>query len=857
MFRIALRTLRFRKGGFAATFIALFFGASMVMACGGLLETGVRTDAPAERLAGAQLVITGDQTYHLPKQNPNDEEEDSESAKLTERVRLDRSLVDAVRGVPGVAAAVADVSFPVTGLRDGHPVSSEKQPLGHAWDSARLTPYSIVAGEQPNAPGQVALDQTLAQRYGVTAGGTLDVLVRGETQHLTVTGVVAPAGQVSVPAMFFPDADATRFASQPDKVDAIGVLAAPGTDPGQLEQRIGNVLRDKQVSILTGDKRGLAEFLEVAKSEEALIVLAAVIGGFAAMVAMFVVASTLGLSIQHRYRELALLRAIGTTPRQLRRMVLGEALVVGVLATALACAPGAFFGNWLFGQLEDLGVVSSIIEFHQGWIPTVVGIGAGLLTTIVAGYVAAWRAGATRPTEALAEAATQRRWLSPTRIIGAVLCFGGGIALAIVTVTAFTGPIAASTAGPSVMLWAIGLAFISPGITKLMTAVLRWPLRSFTGLAGYLAMLNAKARTVRLAAAVTPIMLATGIATANVYLQTTQVEAAKDAFAKDLRADVVLTSTTGGGLSKDLLGTVRSVPGVAGASEFVATTGYIERPYDSAGAEDGWPIQGVSADGTAAIAVDLTAGSLGGLRGDTIALPASVASKLGRGVGDTLGLRLGDRSTVDARIVALYNDSPGFEKMLMPAELVERHTTNGLPAQILVKAADGVPSEQLVSALGKLVADRPGVAVADRNAVTEAYANEQEIQASVNYLLVGMIMAYTAISVVNTLVMATARRRREFGLQRLTGSTRGQVLRMMGVEAILVTAIGVVLGTIVSAGTLVPFSLVVNGTPVPSGPLWIYLAIIGAAGLMTTLATILPTWFATRPRPAEAASTPD
>jgi putative ABC transport system permease protein len=111
--------------------------------------------------------------------------------------------------------------------------------------------------------------------------------------------------------------------------------------------------------------------------------------------------------------------------------------------------------------------------------------------------------------------------------------------------------------------------------------------------------------------------------------------------------------------------------------------------------------------------------------------------------------------------------------------------------------------------------------------------------------------------VVNTLVMATGRRRREFGLQRLTGSTRGQVLRMMSVEAVLVTAVGVALGTIVSAGTLVPFSLVVNGTPLPTGPLWIYLSVVGAAGLMTMTATVLPTWFATRARPAAAASTPD
>jgi putative ABC transport system permease protein len=836
MFRIALRTLRFRKGGFAATFIALFFGAAMVMACGGLLETGVRTEVPPQRLAATQLVVTGDQTFEVLKDDGDGGKEKTKSATLPERVRLDRALVDTVRSVPGVASAVGDVSFPVMPL--GH-----EETTGHAWTSAPLTPYTLASGTAPKA-GEVVIDGPFAR-----VGDRLDLLVRGEVRQFTVSGIASSG--VSQPAMFFSDNDIPR----PDLVDFIGVLAEPGTDLGQLEEKISVALQGKQVSFLIGNELGIAEFPQALLGSETLIVLAGVIGGFCIMVAMFLVASTLGLSIQHRARELALLRAIGTTPGQLRRMVLGEALVVGAIATGLAAVPGTWLGQWLFNRLVGFGAVQSEIQFRQGWIPTIVGIGAGLLTTLVAGYVAARRAGATRPTEALADASIQRRWLGPVRLIGALLCFGGGIALAIVTMSVFDGPIAASTAGPSVMLWAIGLAFISPGITKVMTAVLRWPLRAVTGLAGYLAMLNARARTVRLAAAVTPIMLATGIATANLYLQTTQINAAEEAFARDLRADVVLTSTTGDGLAHDLIDAVRAVPGIAGASEFASSTGHIVSPHDSFGDDDGWRIQGVSADGVAATtAVELTAGSLDDLRGNSIALPAEQARELGRSVGDTITMLLGDRSTVDVRVVALFKGDPGYEKLLMPAELLIAHTTSGLPAQILVKAAPGVSTAQLSASLAS-VADRPGVAIADRAAVTAAYADQQQTQASVNYLLVGMIMLYTAISVVNTLVMATAQRRREFGLQRLTGSTRGQVVRMMSVEAILVAGIGIVLGTIVSATTLVPFSLAVSDSPMPSGPLWIYLGVIGVAALMTMVATVLPTWFATRARPAEAAVT--
>ncbi|MEU8118849.1 hypothetical protein AB0C21_09070 [Spirillospora sp. NPDC049024] len=106
MLRLALRTLRFRKGGLAASFAALFLGVLIVTACGGLMETGIRADAPPRRLAGAPVVVTGDQSYRVPKSG------DAEHVTLPERVRLAPELVDAVRAVPGVGRAVPDVSFP-------------------------------------------------------------------------------------------------------------------------------------------------------------------------------------------------------------------------------------------------------------------------------------------------------------------------------------------------------------------------------------------------------------------------------------------------------------------------------------------------------------------------------------------------------------------------------------------------------------------------------------------------------------------------------------------------------------------------------------------------------------------------
>lgn len=173
---------------------------------------------------------------------------------------------------------------------------------------------------------------------------------------------------------------------------------------------------------------------------------------------------------------------------------------------------------------------------------------------------------------------------------------------------------------------------------------------------------------------------------------------------------------------------------------------------------------------------------------------------------------------------------------------------------MLVRAAPGVDQARLTQSLTAATAGFP-VTVGDRSTLAAANAKSDETGAWVNYLLVGMIVGYTVISVVNTLVMATSRRRREFGLQRLGGFTRGQVLRMAAGEGGLIAAIGILLGTVVSAGAIVPFCLVATGRVLPDGPVSIYLVIIATAIALALLAAVLPAWVATRTRPVTAVAT--
>ncbi|MEU4394537.1 FtsX-like permease family protein [Kribbella sp. NPDC023855] len=834
MMRLAVRTLRYRKSGFIATFVAVIFGTAIVLACGGLMETGIRSNVTPERLGAAPIVVTGELTHLRPGQE--------DATQLTEQVGVDASVATKIRSLEGVTDVVGDLTFP-TPVAVG---SGFNQGEGHNWASAVLAPYNLTSGTAPRA-GEVVLDATTAQQLTAKVGGKVNLLVGGQQTTFAVSGIAAgPAGHT-----FFSDREASRFANRPGQFASLGVLVAPGTDLKALRKKIETTA---EVSALSGLDRGVVEHPDASAKKVVLISVAGSFGGIATMTMMFVVASTLALAAQQRQREFALLRSIGTTPGQVRRMILGEAMLVSLPAVLVGVIPGALLGRFLFDRLSANGVASPDVTFYQGLIPFAAGAGAAVLAAVGAALMAGRRSAKIRPVEALVEASLQRKWFSWVRMVTGLLFLGGGVALMIVTGTVMTGPLAGATAGPAVLCLAIGLATLGPLATKAVLAILRWPLYAVSRVNGRLAILNVTARSVAMSAAVMPVMLAVGIATANIYMQTTQVDAASKAFTKELRADAVLVSTAAG-LSPSLLPQVQALPGVASASAYVTSNGVIDEPRNAPFDEEGALLQGLSAQGPdGAAPIKLTAGSLEGLTGNTVALPDRVAEKIQRGVGTSIKMTLGDGASVDLRVIATFSAERGYESIVLPAELVAAHTTNQLVPQILVRAE---PGAAIGPALSELAAATPGVQVADREALIAGNNEDLKTQAWINYLLVGMLIAYTAVSVVNTLASSTVRRRREFGLQRLTGSTRGQVLRMLTTEGVLIALAGIVLGTLVALGTLLPFASAVSTSALPSGPIWIYLAIITIAFALTMLSTLLPATKTLTTRPAEAATRTD
>ncbi|WKX74038.1 FtsX-like permease family protein [Streptomyces sp. XD-27] len=327
---LAWSTIRGRKGGFAAVLIAVAVGTAVITACGVLLETGIRSGVPAERYHRAAVVVGGNQAM------PVDGDADP---RFSERVRLPADTVAKVDAVKGVESAVGDVSVRMTVLKkdsvlNGPPV------YGHGWSASVLAPFTLRSGTQPRAADDVVLDSDLARRAGVDRGDTVTLVTGSKPASYRVSGVAEPGASFDrQSAVFFTDDHAARLYGTSGRVDAIGVLASKGTDAGDLADRIKKAVPG--VVTYTGDDRSDVETLDVGQRRAVVIEAATAFGATMGLLVIIVVSGTLALSVQQRRRELALLRAVGATPKQVLRMIGGEAVLVGGIGAVLGAIPAS------------------------------------------------------------------------------------------------------------------------------------------------------------------------------------------------------------------------------------------------------------------------------------------------------------------------------------------------------------------------------------------------------------------------------------------------------------------------------------------------------------------------------------
>ncbi|MEL3946277.1 ABC transporter permease [Streptomyces sp. LNU-CPARS28] len=849
MLSYALQTIRDRKGGFLGAFVALMCAAALITACGTLLETGLRGTIRTERYAAAPVIVSADQNVHKTtvKHKKGKTKVKHKAKPIAERAWLPDSVTQRLKDVPGVGKVVPELTFlaePSTppGARD-----ASRPAYGHAWTSAALTPFRIAAGRAPRADTDLVIDRGLADRAGLEPGDRLTVQSTQAPRTYRVTGIATPgrgdgSGDGALAhqtALFFSTQEAQRLAAHPGKVTAVGVVPADGTSADQLKDAVKKALSGTTAQVNAGGDRGPVEFLDAAGARVRLVSIGGAMGGTSLLVAVLVVVGTFALSIQQRHRELALLRAIAASPKQIRRLLGREALIVGAAGGVLGALAGIPLGGLLYGEFVSRGAVPATLDRVVSPFPLLAAFAATLLGAWAAARLSARRIVRIRPGEALAEARVEPTRPSWARIGAGLALLAGGIVLVVVLGSLRTEPASTPVTFLAVVVLATSVALLGPLIVKAAAALLRLPLR-MTGPGGRLAHANLRGNAARMAAAVTPLVLLIGMTCTVLFVQPT-LDAAATAQARDgVRADWVLTAR-GPGVPGQAAGQLRTAAGVDAVTEVVRTTVRVGL--------DKYPAQGVTPAGLGHTwDPDVTAGSLTSFGAGDVALSEVAADQLGVRPGSSLKLTLGDGTPTTLKVTAVYARGLGFGDLTMAHALVARHVDNPLAATVLVKTDR--TKDQLSKALTKF----PNVQVKAPSAVGTLQAERGQANAEVNHVAMGLILAFTAIAVVNTFAMSISERAREFALLRLAGATRRQVLRMLRTEALAVLLLATVLGSGIALAVLTGFSVGMTGTAAPAVLPLVLAAVVGVAGLLALTATALPGRAALKPRPVTLAT---
>ncbi|WCD86445.1 hypothetical protein KPP03845_102795 [Streptomyces xanthophaeus] len=797
---LARAAVRLRPAAFAGTFVALLMTVAIVSACGILLESGLRAGVPPTRYAAVPVVIAADQQIHLRSGSGEGSYEVSE--RVPERARVDAALLE--RLAP-LGRAVPDVVFPV---RDAAGNTSEAS----GWGSTAFTGTQLGTGRAPGA-GEVVLG-------GPARGGdrvTLDTPVGPREFRVT--------GHTETPGTWFSDPEARTLSGHPTTLDAIALLPQTGPAGSVSAEQLAASAEAAvagRAEVLTGDERALDPQLHGAR--ELLTALGGSFGGTATLVAVFTAAGTVALSVGQRSREFALLRAVGATPRQIRRTIATEALLVAPVAGALGCLPGYALASWWFGQLKAKGAVPAAVELSVSWIPLLSAVGIGLATALLAGWAAARRPARIRPGQALAAAAVERVRPGWVRTPLGLAALAGGAACAALAATG-SGADAADASLGVVMLFMLAVALLGPLIARACATVLGLPMRLGGGPSGALAAANSRAHARRLASAITPIVLAMAFSSTLVFLHTSEDRAARLQQESGLLADRIVTAPPSDAATRPLPAGATAAVAVTRTSVLAVVGSGSDRWLQSASAQ---AVTGSGADLAQVQDLGVREGSLAALRPGTVAVDRTLADSAKAGLGDRLHLHLPDGTAAAPEIVAVYTRGLGLGELTLPAADLAGRTTSGTPTELLVRGDP--PALAALAALGP---------VTDRQGWTTAQDAGRELNAWANTTMAAVLGGFAAVAAANTLVMTVLDRRRELQMLRLIGSTRRQVLRMLRWEALLITGAGLALGSAIALATLFPLTRALTGEA-PYVPPVLYGSFVAAGLLLGLAATGLP-----------------
>ena len=826
MLRLTLKNLAGNRVRFALTAFAVVLAVSFVV------SSFVLTDGLRQQFDGlAAEVVEGTDLMVRPVE-----------PDFGETPNLPDSIVAQVAGTDGVAAAAPVVQAPDNAIRpippDGKLIATNGPPqLAMNWvDDPALTSFTLVDGRAPVADGEFAMDVDAAAAHGFTVGGTYDVITPTGTVSETLTGLTrfgSDNATLGATLMQFPTASLQRLTGTPG-IDSVAVELADGADRATVQAALGTLAPGTEVidnaTMLSEQQDGF---------DQGISIMGNVLLGFAAVslfVSIFIIYNTFAIVLGQRTRELGLLRLVGADPRQLRRSVLGEALVIGVVSSLLGIGAGVVVAQGLTALFDALGAslpdMALVISARTVIVALVVGIGA----TMISAVGPARKASRVAPIVALRDGAAAGTRTGKVRLAVGTLILAAGLVAGGVGLFATSGTAAVvSLLGLGAAAVFIGVTLVSPVVAVPVTRVLGWPARATAGVAGRLAGQNAGRNPQRTATTAAALMIGLAAVTMALVVGESVKAELRSTLASSVSADYIVTEQSGN-FPAGLAATLDASPEVAALSSFR----YDEVRTEAAGEETEVTAARL-AEVPALFDLDVTGGSLtdwAGTVADPVAVAETEAERLGLAPGDTVGMDFASGQHRDLTVVAVFADEYVVETpYLLDFSTWDAVGASDLDGFLSFSLVDGVDPARAAELVAGLTAAYPQVDVDTPGQFADKVAGFVDQALTAVNAMVALAVVIALIGIANTLALSVFERTRELGLLRAVGMTRRQLRRMIRLEAMLVALFGAALGVLTGLGfgwaaVIALPDTITETVAVPGTRIAVLVAVAGIAGLL-------------------------
>ena len=744
------------------------------------------------------------------------------------RNELPESLLAKVRRVPGVAAAEGEVEgYAQFVARDGKPIQAGgASTIGISFDpDQQVSALHITAGGPPLNSHDVVMDAGTAQKYDFTVGQQVRIVTAGPVRTFTITGIAefgSTGNLAGATLAAFTLPAAQQVAQERHRLDDINVVTAPDVSKPAVQRAIAAVL-PAGVQVVTG-QTVVSENTSAVNQSLSFFSTALLVFAFISLfVGGFTIFNTFSIIVGQRTRELALLRIVGASRRQVFRSVLGEAAITGLVSSVIGLGLGVLAARGLQALLRGFGIAlpAGSLVFEPRTV--LVGLAVGVGVTVVAAIGPARNAvrippvAALRDRQANVDVSLRRRFAS-----GTAVALAGGVLLA----RGLVRPALPLVGGGAVGIF-VGAAMLAPAIARPLSSVLGRPLARLLGVPGQLGRQNSMRSPRRTAQTASALMVGLALVAAMSVFGASVSRSATSSADEAISADLLVTASGTGQLSHSVPAKVSAVPGVT-----VTTTVYRSQFEVSSALAT---LTAVSAGHLAdTVILRMTAGSSAALAQGELLIDSTTATSRHLSVGDTVPVTFARTGASAVRIGGIYQANAVIGSYLVSARFFLRHFSPQPPGALLLRTDGG---GAVAGAVTRALALFPNAQVQTRAQF------EQTQTASVNQLL-GLVYALLALAVlialigiVNTLMLSVFERTREIGLLRAVGMKRRQVRAMIRSEAVILAIFGAIIGIVIGTGLGVALvsSLKQQGitdTVVPASSLVAFLFLAALLGLL-------------------------